>query len=367
MFANIKRWTLIRRTGATIYQLRYTMSDGTIRERSTKESSKRNATKVAMQILKVANELGEREIYGWIEFCERYEIEHLGNRPRKSVQAFQTASHRLSHLVPSVNFVSDITAKVLVTFATRLRAENKSEATIQAYRDHIMASLRWAVDMDLIAKRPTAPRLSRVPSGSKGRALTDPEFELLIAALPEAVGEDYADQWAWNLRGAWLSGLRLGEFCNIYWEPQFDSHYIVGIDTARPKMHISAAAEKAYRDRELPLTPDFVSFLRGVDPALRSGRVFRFPLASGETRNTHTIGRRISKAGEISGVRVSRTKYCSCHDLRRSFGSRWATKVQPFVLKTLMRHSSITTTERYYVSIRSDSVADALYPAANSG
>ena len=35
------------------------------------------------------------------------------------------------------------------------------------------------------------------------------------------------------------------------------------------------------------------------------------------------------------------------HDLRHSFGSIWAERVSPMVLKGMMGHASITTTERY--------------------
>ncbi len=37
------------------------------------------------------------------------------------------------------------------------------------------------------------------------------------------------------------------------------------------------------------------------------------------------------------------------HDLRRSFGERWATRVMPQVLMELMRHESIEATMNYYV------------------
>ncbi len=35
------------------------------------------------------------------------------------------------------------------------------------------------------------------------------------------------------------------------------------------------------------------------------------------------------------------------HDLRHSFGTLWAERLSPMVLKSVMGHSSITTTERY--------------------
>ncbi len=59
----------------------------------------------------------------------------------------------------------------------------------------------------------------------------------------------------------------------------------------------------------------------------------------------------ISEIGERAGVVVNKEqgKFASCHDLRLSFGTRWASKVKPATLQLLMRHSSIETTLRYYV------------------
>ena len=365
MFAHIQRWTLIRREGAAIYQLRYTLKDGTVRERSTKESVKRNAERRALEILRKVDEDGALEIYGWDEFCVRYEAEYLGNSPAKTVEAFRTAVTRFNSLCP-VRFVGDITSKVMVTFAVRLRAEDKSEATIQSYRDHIMASLGWAERVEVIARKPNPPRLRRVPTGTRGRAITPEEFERMCAELPDVVGE-YAPRWKWNLEAMWLSGCRLGETVSTYWEPTVGGHHIIGIDTARPKIHISAEAEKAFRNRVLPMTPDFAAHLRTIPANRRNGSVFKWPLSRGHTTNLKTIGKRISWCGKRANVVVGKNKFASAHDLRRSFGSRWALKVQPFVLKTLMRHSYVTTTERYYITVRADSVADVLYEAEDTG
>ena len=42
-------------------------------------------------------------------------------------------------------------------------------------------------------------------------------------------------------------------------------------------------------------------------------------------------------------------KWASAHDLRRAFGTRWAKRVMPAVLKELMRHADIATTMQFYV------------------
>ena len=59
-------------------------------------------------------------------------------------------------------------------------------------------------------------------------------------------------------------------------------------------------------------------------------------------------------------------KYASAHDLRRSFATRWATKVMPSTLQKIMRHRSITTTMAYYVDQESEAVGDLLRAISGS-
>ena len=54
------------------------------------------------------------------------------------------------------------------------------------------------------------------------------------------------------------------------------------------------------------------------------------------------------------------TVWASTHDLRRALGFRWSRKVNAMVLKELMRHSSVTTTEKFYVGINADDTAALL-------
>ncbi len=366
MFQHIQRWSLIRRQGNPVYQLRYCLVGGKVKERSTRETVRKKAERVAFEILSAADGSSQRELYGFEEFCLRYEAEHLGGRPAKTIEAFHTACTRLVNLC-SPSFVTDIDSKMMVTFAVRLRAEGKSEATIQAYRDHIMASLRWAEEVELIDHRPKPPRLSRVPTGTRGRAITEEEFERMLDCLPELVGEENAPRWRWNLTGMWLSGFRLGETFSTYWEPVVEGHYLVDLDTDRPLIQIDQFSEKAFCNRLLPLTPDFAAHLREVDCRRRNGCVFKWPLSRGYTTNAKTVGKRISFLGKKAGIRTGKNKYASAHDLRRSFGTRWALKVQPFILKTLMRHSSITTTEKYYVTVDANRIGDAINKAEDTG
>lgn len=363
MYDHIQRWSLIRREGSPFFQVRVHFTDGQVKEKSTRCKVKRDAERAARTILSDFDSNAAYEQHGWVQFCLRYEREHLANRPPKTVEAFRSACSRFDSLV-DVEFVSDITSKKLVEFAVRLRAEGKSEATIQAYRDHLMSSLTWADQMGYIKERPKPPRLSRVPSGTRGRALSQEEFERMVGVLPQVVGDQHSARWEWNLRALWLSGLRLGETFHVYWQQTMEGHFIFDLDTPRPKLSICASHEKAFMDRVIPITPDFADFLREVPETDRHGRLFLWPLSRGLSESVKTVGKRISETGKLANVATSRNKYASAHDLRRSYGTRWSFKVQPFVLRTLMRHSSITTTEKYYVSQDSDRVGDALYSAS---
>ncbi len=69
--------------------------------------------------------------------------------------------------------------------------------------------------------------------------------------------------------------------------------------------------------------------------------------------------------GEKAGVKVDQKQdgtpvFASAHDLRRAFGDRWAKIVPPMILKDLMRHASVTTTEQHYVSVNAKSTMEQL-------
>ncbi|MCH2213472.1 MAG: hypothetical protein MK110_19410 [Fuerstiella sp.] len=55
--------------------------------------------------------------------------------------------------------------------------------------------------------------------------------------------------------------------------------------------------------------------------------------------------------------------YASAHDLRRSFDDCWARIVEPMVLRDLMRHASVITTEPFYVGVYAKRTLQALRTA----
>ncbi len=265
-------------------------------------------------------------------------------------------------------WLADITPAALSSFAAKLREAKLSAATIETYLKYVRAALNWADGIELIAK---APRV-RIPKSSgerksRGRAVTGEEFDRWLAKLKADVKDRYPS-WERLMRGLWLSGLRLGESLDLWWD-RLDCLCILNIDGRYPVLQIPAGLHKSRRDTTCPLTPDFVEFLRKTPKRRRVGPVFSPQGKAGTpVRSTDYCSRTISAAGSKAKIIVSRdgseVTYATAHDLRRSFGDRWALRVMPVVLKELMRHASIETTMKYYVGRSAEQTAGIVWQAS---
>lgn len=189
--------------------------------------------------------------------------------------------------------------------------------------------------------------VSPKPDDSKG----DAERKRERAAK---IDSEIVESWRHYLRGLWCSGLRFTESLNLWWDR--DDKLCIDLTGKYPMLRIPAEHEKDHRDRVLPIVPEFAEFLRETPVDDRTGRVFN-PRAM-KVHAAYLTAQRVSvlgvKIGTAAIVKVNtdakgKIKYASCHDLRRSFGERWALKVMPQVLMELMRHESIDTTMKYYV------------------
>ena len=73
----------------------------------------------------------------------------------------------------------------------------------------------------------------------------------------------------------------------------------------------------------------------------------------------------MSEIGRKAGVVVNKAdgRFAGAHDLRRSFGTRWAPRVKPITLMRLMRHESVQTTMKFCVELDADDEAEELWKA----
>lgn len=295
-------------------------------------------------------------------FRERYEQEKGASLAENSLSAAVSLFNHLERVI-NPEKLSSITSSILSQFQAKLRKEGMKDTTISTHLRHIRAALSWAVSMGLLPRVPDVhmPRRPRGQALMRGRPITSAEFHQLLAAAIKIRPRD-AEVWKHHLNGLWLSGLRLDESLQLSWDP--DSSFAVDLSGRHPRFRIYAEAEKGRQDRLLPMTPDFAEYLLTTPQQQRTGFVFTLKgIRAGEQMTSARAGRVISNIGELAGVLVNKTeeKYATAHDLRRSFGTRWASRVKPATLQLLMRHRSIETTMKYYVCQNSDDVADKLW------
>jgi integrase len=203
----------------------------------------------------------------------------------------------------------------------------------------------------------------------KGRPITAEEFDRIIDAV-DVLPERQRESVRLLLLGLWWSGLRLGEALSLTWDRWADG---IRVDTSGEfvVLLISAEDEKGGKDREYPIAPEFEEFLLSVPKSERDGYVFDTLLYRGVSRRRDSVSKVLVKIGEAAGVKVDETLkrtgkggrrkatpvYASAHDCRRAFGNRWARRVKPMVLRELMRHASVTTTEKYYIGLEAQETA----------
>ena len=307
----------------------------------------------------------------WAAFRERYESEvasGLANGTQKKIAAVCNAVEK--EFSTNLRLV-DIDAARLSTLVALMRKSGKTESTIDSNLRHLKAMLNWAKNCGWLVTCPTIPKVQRKKKSGgttpmKGRPITVEELERMLACTAAVVGTKDSPAWRFYIRGLWASGLRLEESLNLHWDqegyllPVFDGQHLM--------LQIPGELEKGHTDRLLPMSPEFACLMSAIPERMRTGVVFPLPC----TRTGNAVGKIVSSIGRKAGVVVrsdqagAGKKFASAHDLRRSFGDRWASRIMPADLQKLMRHESIETTLRYYVGREASKTSEILWAAAEA-
>jgi integrase len=306
----------------------------------------------------------------WQEFRDKYESEVLSGLAKNTELKVCGVLDSVEAIL-NPQRVRDIDHGRLTYYVAQQRKAKLKDSTIAGHLGHIRAALNYAVKWKYLAELPEFPERKRAKASKvmKGRPITGEEFERMLTNVVPVLGPDVADSWKQLLRGLWLSGLRLGEAINLSWDFA-PGAIVVDMNGRRPMFRIPADAEKGNEDRVLPVSPEFEEFLLAIPEAERQGPVF--PLTyrrkgRGDAMGSQWVSAVISSIGKRAGVVVNPKtgKTASAHDLRRSFGQRWALRVSTAVLQQLMRHADIATTLKYYVDLDAEAMGDVLWAAVN--
>lgn len=297
----------------------------------------------------------------WEAFKKRYLDEHVTSLKPRTRDSVDYAFGRIKEFLDPDKLVK-LNASALSTFQSKLRETDISESTIANILRHIKAALGWAVSIGLLSAVPKIVMPKRAKGRKmKGGAVIGEQFDRMLDAC-EVIRPKDAGNWKRYIRGLWLSGLRLNESLALSWDP--GAPFAVDLTGKKPAFRIRGEAQKSGKDERLPMTPDFAAFLLETPEAERRGRVFRLDsLKTGHPLKCILICKTVADIGDKAGAIVNPETggTATAHDLRRSFGTRWAKRVMPAVLQKLMRHASINTTMSYYVDLNVDEMADDLW------
>lgn len=304
------------------------------------------------------------------DFMAEYEEFHLRGLAENSRKSGKVCLSVLSKMLEPLT-IGHVTSSLVSRWVTALRKAGRSEVTIATYIRTLKAAMTWAKNAGHITELPVFPRASRsTGTKPKGRPITDKEFLEMLHAV--RLCDDLADldrrgrrTWRRFLIGLWLSGLRLEEALRLQWGPD-DHKSGFNLDYSHKFPQFLIGDQKSGKQETTPLAPDFGKWILKVPESEREG--FVFPLAKTRYQNVRRVdstSKVISAIGEKSGVKVSEKKFASAHDLRRSFGLRWASRLHsPTELRSLMRHEEIGTTLAFYAQLDSQGFAEKLWESA---
>lgn len=260
------------------------LSSGTANRAAAQEFETVARTRAYRQI-----RLGERASYPWKAAAARWLNE---SRKRSSGKDRVIIAWFSAQFEPTTT-VQEITREVIDELRA-LKAEETTEATADRYMALLRAILKkCADDWGTLDKAPKVPMYN--PEKAEPRWLTPAEFSRLEAELPEHL--------KLAARFAVLTGLRMRAMLSLRWDQ---------VDLDRGRAWVSSRDMKGKASHGLPLAPDAVALLRGIE--LAGDYVFTWRGKRIDDCNTRAFQEAVKRAG-VAPLRW--------HDLRHTWAS-WA-------------------------------------------
>ncbi len=152
------------------------------------------------------------------------------------------------------------------------RYEYRSPMTVNTTMGTIMTFIRYCHAHRWITDVPPIQKLD-VADVMKGRPITPDEFQRMIAAAPDIVGERSAESWRQVLYVLWESAFRVGDVMNFSWD---DERRIHPVWPTRQDDHPTLAipsSQKNKKVQEIPMLPGLQELLSKTPQFDRRGWV----------------------------------------------------------------------------------------------
>ena len=260
---------------------------------------------------------------GWDEFVEEHLLTISGLAP-KSRSSIEHTLRRFGDIIrpdspAAICFVN------IENFVSQLRDAGLQPATINKELRNLSSTFNAAIDREYIQRSPVRRRHYQHVVPKIIRVLAPGEQDALLDACPN-------EQWQTFVFTLLTAGIRLNQLRPTTW-----GDYDLG---EQPTLRVRS--QKRGAERLLPLAAETARRLQRLKAqTLQAGGPF---LEFGHTRSVQRCFRQI--------VARARIKYCTIHDLRRTFCTRLAELgVNEVVVQNLAGHASIQTTSQFYQKI----------------
>ncbi len=178
-------------------------------------------------------------------------IQYLRGKQRTRKYVVQALSY-IKRMMDTAGIarLADLSEDKIESALARIANGGASPATVNAYRKHVLALARWAVQIARILGRNPVEAIQRRDEEADTRKVrralaVDEAYQLLAVSGPRRLY--YA--------AAMWSGLRVNELRQLEWRD-------LVLDSERPCVRLRAVTTKARRGDELPLHPDLVAGLQ---------------------------------------------------------------------------------------------------------
>ncbi|MFB3894284.1 MAG: tyrosine-type recombinase/integrase [Phycisphaerae bacterium] len=203
---------------------------------------------------------------------------------------------------------------------------------------------------------------SRKVSCKPIRYISSEEFARILAAARTL-------RWRVFLAMLYTTGLRLDEACHLTWGDIDFERSLVRVSAKRDGKVTVHWEPKDHELRQIPLSKKMIGLLAewqsqapdGVPYVFVDRRRYELVLkavAEGRWREGRKLVNNVLR--DFKAIRRrSGIAFCTIHDFRRSCITNWARRMPVHVVRVLAGHSSLETTNKYYLAVQDGDLARA--------
>jgi len=173
--------------------------------------------------------------------------------------------------------------------------------------------------------------------------------------------------WKAFISLAYGSGLRRGEILNLTWADVDFANQLIRITTKKAGVGILEWEPKDHENRVVLMSDETAQLLADMQVQSKEGHAYIFIspkrlvriIQNQETSKanfTSQIANNIIRDFDVICRRAG-VKKCTLHDLRRLAITNWAQKLPIQVVQQFAGHSDVSTTRKYYLSVRPEDLA----------